>query len=98
MYNARMVYQFKEGKLEEGVKIWQEGVYNKISNAEGFIRVQLYTWDNSMMAIGSWEDKAYADEFMQTGVFKDIMESFKGLIEMRPVNRTMDLRFFEEKN
>lgn len=97
MYNARMVYQFKEGHLEEGVKIWEEGVYNKISKAEGFIRVQLYTWDDSMMAIGSWEDKSYADAFMKTGVFKDVMESFGEILELKPMNRAMELKYFEEK-
>lgn len=97
MYNAKIVYQFKEGKLEEGIKIWEDGVYNKIASADGFIRVQLYTWDNSMMAIGSWDNKAKADEFMKTGVFKDVMGSFGELLEERPVNKSVELQFFEEK-
>lgn len=98
MHNAHIVYKFKEGMLEEGVKKWKEAVFNKISHAEGFIRVQLYTKDNEMMAIGTWEDKSYAEEFMKTGVFKDLMASFGAYLESTPVNKTYELRYFESKD
>jgi len=97
MYNAQMIYKFKEGKLEEGVSSWKNGVYNKIILAEGFIRVQLYTKENEMIAIGSWEDKSFADAFMKTGAFKDIMETFGELLQERPVNSKLELRYFEDK-
>ena len=95
MHNAHIVYKFKEGKLEEGVKVWEEGVFNKIRNAEGFVRVQLYTQGNEMMAIGTWEDKSYAEAFMRTGVFKDIMATFGDLLLEQPANTTWTLRYFE---
>jgi len=95
MHNAQIVYKFKEGKLEEGVKIWEEAVYNTICKAEGFIRVQLYTGIDEMMAIGTWKEKVYAENFMKTGVFKDIMESFGELLVERPVNKVYELRYFE---
>lgn len=98
MHHAHIVYKFKKGLLEEGVKIWQEAVYEKITKAEGFIRVQLYTHDDEMMAIGSWEDKSFAENFMKTGVFKDVMNSFGELLEERPVNKTYELRYFESKS
>lgn len=97
MHNAHIVYKFKDGKLEEGLKIWEEAVYNNIKHADGFIRVQLYTQGNEMMAIGSWKEKSFAENFMKTGVFKDIMVSFGDLLEERPVNKTYDLRYFESK-
>ena len=97
MYNAQITYKFKEGKLEEGIQIWKEGVYNKIIDAEGFIRVQLYAKDNEMMVIGTWEDKTYADNFMKTGVFKDVMGMFDGMLQERPVNQMLELIYFEAK-
>ncbi len=97
MHNAHIVYKFKEGKLEEGVKLWEEAVFDKIKNAEGFVRVQLYTNINEMMAIGTWEEKSFAENFMKTGVFKDIMSAFGELLEETPVNKTYDLRYFESK-
>ena len=97
MHNAHIVYKFKEGKLEEGVKIWKDAVYDHITKAEGFIRVQLYTNQNEMMAIGTWEDKSYAEKFMKTGVFKDIMKHFGELLEDVPINKNLDLRYFESK-
>jgi len=97
MHNAHIVYKFKDGKLEEGLKLWEEAVFNKIKDAEGFVRVQLYTNSNEMMAIGTWEEKSFAENFMKTGVFKDIMSSFSELLEETPVNKTYDLRYFESK-
>lgn len=97
MYNAHMIYYFKENMLEEGVKKWKEAVFNKISKADGFIRVQLYTKDNEMMAIGSWEDKSYAEAFMKTGIFKDLMASFGEYLESVPVNKSYELRYYESK-
>ena len=97
MYNAHIVYKFKEGKLEEGVKIWKDAVFDKIKNAQGFVRVQLYTNDNEMMAIGTWKEKSFAEDFMKTGVFKNIMSDFTDLIEETPVNKTYELRYFESK-
>lgn len=97
MHNAQIVYKFKEGKLEEGIKIWEEAVYKKIQEAEGFVRVQLYSRDNEMMAIGTWQEKLYAESFMKTGVFKDIMANFGELLEAQPVNKTYELRYFESK-
>lgn len=97
MHNAHIVYKFKAGMVEKGVAIWQEAVYEKIKHAEGFIRVQLYTHNNEMMAIGTWEKKAYAEQFMRTGVFKDLMELFDQYLEEAPVNKTYELRYFESK-
>lgn len=97
MYHAHMVYKFKEGCLEEGVRIWQEAVGDKIKDAEGFIRVQLYTRENEMMAIGSWASKENAESFMRTGIFKDIMAHFGDLLTDIPINQTYELRYFENK-
>lgn len=97
MHNAHIVYKFKDDMLENGVKIWEEAVYNKIIQAEGFVRVQLYTQGNEMMAIGTWKDKSYAEKFMQSGVFKDIMKTFGDLLIEKPVNKIYELRYFESK-
>jgi len=97
MHNAHIVYKFKKGLVEEGVKIWEEAVYKKIQEAEGFIRVQLYTHGDEMMAIGTWAHKSNAEKFMKTGIFKDIMASFGDLLEDQPVNKVYELRYFESK-
>ena len=97
MHNAQIVYKFKKGKLEDGIKIWEEAVYNKIQGAEGFVRVQLYTREDEMMAIGTWQEKTYAENFMKTGVFKDVMASFGELLEEQPINKVYELRYFESK-
>ena len=97
MHNAQIVYKFKQGQLEEGVKIWEEAVFNKIQEAEGFVRVQLYTREDEMMAIGTWEEKSFAENFMKTGVFKDIMNSFGDILAEAPANKIYDLRYFESK-
>lgn len=96
MYNAHIKYVFKANMLEEAVKVWKEGVLDKIKHAEGFIRVQLYTREREMMAIGTWEDRSYAEAFMKTGVFKDLMDTFGDYLEEVPANREYDLRYFEE--
>ena len=57
----------------------------------------MYTHDNEMMAIGSWREKSFAENFMKTGVFKDIMANFGELLEEQPVNKTYELRYFESK-
>ena len=97
MHHAHIVYKFKEGKLEEGVEIWKKGVFDKIQKAEGFVRVQLYTDGNEMMAIGSWQDKSYSEKFMKTGIFKDIMASFGDLLVEDPIHKTYQLRYFDSK-
>jgi quinol monooxygenase YgiN len=97
MHNAHIIYKFKEGQLDEGIRIWKEAVLDKIKYAEGFVRVQLYTSGNEMMAIGTWEDKIFSEKFMRTGVFKDIMKSFGDYLEAPPINRTLEMRYFEEK-
>ena len=97
MHNAQIVYKFKKGLLEDGLKIWEESVYKKIQEAEGFVRVQLYTREDEMMAIGTWQEKSFAENFMKTGVFKDIMASFGELLEEQPINKVYELRYFESK-
>lgn len=97
MHHAHIVYKFKENMLDKGVEIWKEAVFDHIKHAKGFIRVQLYTGKNEMMAIGTWEDKSFAEDFMKTGVFKDIMASFGDLLLEQPINKTLQLRYFEEK-
>lgn len=98
MYNAHMIYSFKEGALEKGVSLWKEGIQHKINQAEGFIRVQLYTRENEMIAIGTWEDKCYAEAFMKTGIFKNLMNQFGEYLEKTPINQSYALRYFESKD
>lgn len=97
MHNTQIVYKFKKGMLEDGIKIWEEAVYNKVQEAEGFVRIQLYTREDEMMAIGTWQEKTFAENFMKTGVFKDIMASFGELLVEQPINKTYELRYFESK-
>ena len=98
MYNAIIRYNFKPEKIKDAIKLWEDGVYKKITEQEGFIRVQLYSnEDGEVIAIGSWEDKKYADAFMQTGVFKNVLETFNEYLQEIPRNKIFDLEFFQEK-
>ncbi len=98
MYNAMIRYKFKEGMTNDGVTIWKNVVYQTIINHPGFMRVQAYSRPvvNEFIAIGSWQDKKYAEEYMRTGVFKLLMENIKEYLAEDPVSGEYFLEAFEE--
>jgi quinol monooxygenase YgiN len=97
MFTAMVEYTFKIEELEMACKIWEEQVLELAKKQKGFIRIQFYTNpDGKAMALGSWESKEDAQTFMQTGVFKDLLEKLTDITVEAPKHQTWDLRYFAD--
>lgn len=97
MFHAMMRYTFKPEHLDTALELWQSAVKGKIEKQPGFVRVQLYkNTDGEVLALGSWEAKADAERFMQTGVFKVILEALEPYLSAAPQQRVYDLEWFSE--
>ena len=84
MYTATMRYRIKPGKQEEFVRLWSEQVLSKANGQPGLHRMMLLESAGTVMALGSWEDKSYAEAFMQTGVFKLLMDQVESWLTEPP--------------
>ena len=72
MYTATMIYEFKEEHFEEASNLWKTDIFDLAKEQPGFIRMQLLVDSPKMMAIGTWKDKSFANDFMKkTLVFKN---------------------------
>jgi hypothetical protein len=72
MYTATMVYEFKKGCLDSGVKIWKDIVLGAAQGQPGLIRMQLLVGSSKIMAQGSWEDESCAQKIYEDGYFSGI--------------------------
>ena len=97
MYTATMLYNFKSDGFEKACKIWKSEVMELAKNQEGFVRMQFLTAKPKAMAIGTWQKKEFAQEFMATGVFIKLMEKLEPLLLEKPIPSVWDLKYFEEK-
>lgn len=85
MYTATMRYYFKPEKMVECIEKWEEDVLEIAEEREGFIRMQfLAKKDGTALAIGTWAEKTYAEEFMKTGIFKKILTEFEPFMTKQP--------------
>ncbi|OQY40307.1 MAG: hypothetical protein B6226_00135 [Candidatus Cloacimonetes bacterium 4572_65] len=85
MYTATMRYYFKVENMVECIEKWEEDVLEVAEEQEGFIRMQfLAKKDGEAMAIGTWDEKKYAEAFMKTGIFKKILEDFAPFMTKEP--------------
>lgn len=97
MYNAIMHYHFKKERMEEAVSLWKSGVADKIGKQPGFVRVQFYTHeDGTAIAIGTWEKREDAENFMKTGVFADLLQTFGDCMAEQPRSKDYELAYFEQ--
>ncbi|MDC7232794.1 MAG: hypothetical protein PQJ58_06155 [Spirochaetales bacterium] len=94
MYTATVVYEFREEAFEEACRIWEEEVLVLGQKQPGFVRMQFLTAPPRAMAIGTWEDESCAQAFMQTGVFKTLLEKLKPLLTGEPRPQVWDLKYF----
>ncbi len=86
MYTATMRYYFKPEDMVSCIEKWQEKVLEVAEEQEGFVRMQfLAKQDGEAMAIGTWDEKEYAEKFMKTGIFKDILKEFEPYMTKQPV-------------
>ncbi len=91
MYTATMRYQFNEGHSDVGCTIWRDTVLPKAQKAPGLIRMQLLVAPPAALAIGTWKDKASAEAFMQTGIFKILMGKIGPLLAGQPKPEVWEL-------
>jgi hypothetical protein len=98
VYVAVMRYHFREESLERACEIWKEAVLERATGREGFIRAFIMTGTGGKaLAVGMWEDKRYADEFMKTGVFKELLSDFTDMMVANPEHEAYEMKFSSEK-
>jgi len=85
MYTAVMEYHFKPEVFAEACKIWNDEVIEIATKQPGFIRMQLLTREGEYaLAIGTWKRQDFAQAFMRTGIFIDLLEKFKDMLVEKP--------------
>jgi heme-degrading monooxygenase HmoA len=98
MYHAIMTYHFKPEHLESAISLWKSGVASLISKQPGFVDVKFYTDEKgTAIAIGTWESEEYANLFMKTGIFADLLKSFNNMMSDLPRGGAFDLVYSESK-
>ncbi len=98
MYVATMKYHFVEGSLESACEIWRKAVLERAVLQKGFIRGFIMTSPSGRaIAVGMWEDKSFADEFMKTGVYKDLLSDFSTMLVLNPVHEAYEMKHYLEK-
>lgn len=96
MYTATMRYHFKEAFFSEACAIWEKEIIDQAKKHQGFVRMQFLTAKPKALAIGTWKDKKYAENFMQSGAFKQLMQKIKGMLQEEPRPEIWNLLYFEE--
>lgn len=96
MYTATMRYVLKTESFGEFCRIWESDVLAAARHAPGFVRMQLLAANPEALAIGTWKEKQYAEKFMQTGVFKSLMEKISPMLASQPVPELWNLAAFGE--
>ncbi|HBD95620.1 MAG: hypothetical protein A2015_11210 [Spirochaetes bacterium GWF1_31_7] len=94
MYTATMRYVFKSDFFMEGCRIWNDTVMIKAIGTPGLVRMQLLTGKSEALAVGTWEDKSFAEQFMQSGVFKVLLEKLSGMLISDPIPEQWNLTYF----
>lgn len=97
MYTATMLYRFKEESFEEACEIWKNEVMEHARSQPGFVRMQFLVARPNALAIGTWEEHAHARKFMETGVFKRLLDRLSSLVVANPEQRIWELKYFVQK-
>ncbi len=84
MFASTMRYKFKEGKGREGSKIWNDIVFHTGMEQEGVISLQILLNEDEALAIGIWDGEEYAQRFMKTGIFIDLMNKLESILLKKP--------------
>ena len=96
MYTATMLYEFKRGRGAEGAEAWKDIVLARAASAPGLVRMQLLTSESTTLAVGTWQEKNFAEDFMRTGVFKELMEAIEPMLRSNPAPQLLSLSAFKE--
>jgi len=97
MYTATMTYHFKPEAFDTACAIWEQEVFVHAREQEGFVRMQLLVAPPAALAIGTWKSNADARRFMETGVFRALMQKLDAMIDKVPEQKVWDLRLYAEK-
>ena len=96
MYTATMRYEFSDEWFERAVSIWRETVFERAKEAPGLVRMQLLSRRPTALAIGTWKEKRFAEDFMKTGVFKELTERLERALASQPKPELWELDSFFE--
>ncbi|HON29327.1 MAG TPA: hypothetical protein PLA64_13585, partial [Mesotoga infera] len=97
MYVATMKYRFVEGSMENACQIWRRAVLERAVLQKSFIRGFIMTSPSGRaIAVGMWEDKSFADEFMKTGVYKELLSNFSSMLVSNPVHEAYEMKYYLE--
>jgi quinol monooxygenase YgiN len=97
MYTATMLYHFKAESFDLACEIWKNEILDHAQSQRGFVRMQFLAARPRAMAIGTWEDNLHARAFMETGVFKKLMDRLQSMVEEQPEQSIWDLKFFASR-
>jgi hypothetical protein len=92
-----MLYHFKDDVFDEACEIWKSEIMEHAKDQRGFVRMQFLAARPNAMALGTWQDKADARRFMETGVFKRLLAKLTNMTTASPEQMIWDLKYFEEK-
>ena len=96
MYTATMNYRFKPEDFEKACALWEYHVFDAARGQAGFVRMQFLIDKPQAMAIGTWQKKADAEAFMNTGVFKRLMAALEGYCDGQPSPHIWELKYFAQ--
>ncbi len=96
MFTSTITFSFREDAFESGCRIWHDEVFKKAAGRHGLVRIQFFASKPKAMAAGTWLDREYAMDFMETGVFKVFMEKAGKMMTSPPEQHTWELKFFAE--
>ena len=97
MYTATMLYHFKDDSFEEACEIWKNEVMEHARTQPGFVRMQFLVARPNALAMGTWEDSSHARRFMETGVFKRLLDRLSSMVAANPEQTIWDLKYFAQK-
>jgi len=97
MYTAVMEYHFKKEHFVNACETWNNEVIELAKQQPGFVRMQLMTRDGEYaLAIGTWGKQEDAQNFMKTGIFKDLLEKFADMLVDTPSPTIWDTIYYAE--
>ncbi len=94
MFTTTMNYSIKPERQEDFCTYWNEEVLSPAKGQPGLVRMMLLESNTVVMALGVWKDRSYAEDFMKTGVFKDLMAHIADWLTEDPKPLTWDMNYF----
>lgn len=88
MYVATMEYPLvATASPSEAAAVWTRIVADEARGRPGLVRLQLFSGTKALLAVGTWTDKSFAEDFMKTGVFIRLKEALSPYLAAEPQPR-----------